>query len=70
LWAYNSFIAANNRKHQMTTQDLAAKKLAELKKQYVTLQDHMALRALMGARSSESINRVMQRRAMQLAMAA
>lgn len=54
----------------MTTQDLAAKKLAELKKQYVTLQDHMALRALMGARSSESINRVMQRRAMQLAMAA
>jgi hypothetical protein len=52
------------------TQTLALKNLTAIKKQYVSLQDHAALRALIGARASESINSVMRRRAMQLAIAA
>lgn len=50
-------------------QAIAAVKLAQIKKQYVTLQQHMALRAEHGAASSESIDRVMRRVAMKQAMA-
>lgn len=47
---------------------LAEVKLAEIKAQYVTMQDHAELRRIVGARPSEAIRAVQLRYAMRLAM--
>jgi len=53
----------------MHTTDQTAKlnaKLSEIKTKYVTMQDHMELRKIVGAKPFESIDRVMRRYAVRL----